>query len=141
MPRSDPAIPTSREPILHTVGMREVRAKRQEWRARTQRNEAEFLGQHMIPVILGPKERPYVIDHPDRPQRLHLPGMGGFPMPERDGTADPGGVACKTVIIRREYIAALARPQTKQQAARGVTSSGARNSNQDAGRTPGDTRK
>jgi len=66
---------TVREPILHpvdiddlrptqiTVGMREVRAKRQAWRMKANKNAGEFLGQHMIPVILGPKGRHYIIDH------------------------------------------------------------------------------
>jgi hypothetical protein len=64
-----------REPILHpvaigalrptqiTVGMREVEAKRKAWRDRKGEKAGEFLGRHMIPVILGPKERPYIIDH------------------------------------------------------------------------------
>lgn len=64
-----------REPILHpvaiadlrptqiTVGMREVAEKRQAWRAKAGDKGAEFLGQHMIPVILGPKNRHYIIDH------------------------------------------------------------------------------
>ena len=64
-----------REPILHpiavgdlrptqiTVGMREVEAKRKDWRARDGDKGAEFLGRHMIPVILGPKDRHYVVDH------------------------------------------------------------------------------
>jgi hypothetical protein len=66
---------TVREPILHpvpiaslrptqiTVGMREVHEKRKGWRAHKGKKRGEFLGKHMIPVILGPKERPYVIDH------------------------------------------------------------------------------
>ncbi len=66
---------TVREPTLHpvpiedlrptqiTVGMREVEEKRQRWRDYKGKKKSEFLGKHMIPVILGPKERPYVIDH------------------------------------------------------------------------------
>ncbi len=66
---------TLREPILHpvaitdlrptqiTVGMREVEAKRRAWREKGGLKGAEFLGQHMIPVILGPKGHCYVIDH------------------------------------------------------------------------------
>jgi hypothetical protein len=66
---------TVREPILHpvpiedlrptqiTVGMREVEEKRQRWREHKGKKRAEFLGKHMIPVVLGPKARPYVIDH------------------------------------------------------------------------------
>ena len=63
------------EPILHsvaigdlrptqiTVGMREVAAKRKAWRAKAGGKGAEFLGRHMIPVILCPKDRYYVVDH------------------------------------------------------------------------------
>ena len=99
---------TQREPILHpvaildlhptqiTVGLREVAAKRKEWRGRVdgsghdgarakkaagkkkekaQQKAAEFLGRHMIPVILGPKERPYVIDHHHLALALHGEGV------------------------------------------------------------------
>ncbi|MCY1745809.1 hypothetical protein OVA00_36585 [Ensifer sp. SL37] len=27
------------------------------------RHGAEFLGRHMVPVVLGPKERPYLVHH------------------------------------------------------------------------------
>jgi hypothetical protein len=66
---------TVREPILHpvpiedlrptqiTVGMREVEEKRQRWREYKGDKKSEYLGKHMIPVIFGPKERHYVIDH------------------------------------------------------------------------------
>lgn len=50
-------------PTQMTVGRREVEAKRQAWRERAQRDGREFLGRHMIPVLLGPKARRYVIDH------------------------------------------------------------------------------
>jgi hypothetical protein len=66
---------TVREPVLNpvpiaalrptqiTVGMREVDAKRRTWREKGDGKGAEFLGQHMVPVIVGPKGRHYVIDH------------------------------------------------------------------------------
>jgi hypothetical protein len=66
---------TVREPIVHpvaiddlrptqiTVGMREVEAKRRNWREKGGLKGAEFLGKHMIPVIMGPKGRYYVIDN------------------------------------------------------------------------------
>ncbi len=50
-------------PTQITVGMREVEAKRRAWRVKSDDKGAKFLGQHMIPVILGPKQRHYVIDH------------------------------------------------------------------------------
>jgi hypothetical protein len=78
---------TVREPMLHpvaiddlrptqiTVGMREVEAKRREWRSKEGDKGAEFLGRHMIPVILGPKERYYVIDHHHLSLALHQEGV------------------------------------------------------------------
>ncbi|GJD51188.1 hypothetical protein OPKNFCMD_3940 [Methylobacterium crusticola] len=66
---------TVREPLLHsvpiaelrptqmTVGYREVEAKRRHWRRIPDAERAAFLGSHMIPVLLGPKKRRYVIDH------------------------------------------------------------------------------
>jgi hypothetical protein len=68
-------MPTVRDPVIHpvpidslrptqiTVGMREVKAKRKRWREIGGKKGAEFLGKHMIPVVLGPKDRHYVIDH------------------------------------------------------------------------------
>jgi hypothetical protein len=76
-----------REPILHpvpilslrptqiTVGMREVEAKREAWRAKQGKKSGEFLGSHMIPVIRGPKDRLYVIDHHHLARALHDEGV------------------------------------------------------------------
>ena len=53
-------------PTQITVGMREVEAKRQRWREQCKASEekaAKYLGRHMIPVILGPKDHHYIIDH------------------------------------------------------------------------------
>ncbi len=50
-------------PTQITVGMREVEAKRRHWREMGDGKGSAFLGKHMIPVILGPKQRNYVIDH------------------------------------------------------------------------------
>jgi hypothetical protein len=78
---------TVREPVLHpvpiaelrptqiTVGMREVRAKQKSWVQQDKKKKAEFLGRHMIPVIRGPKERLYVIDHHHLSLALHNEGV------------------------------------------------------------------
>jgi hypothetical protein len=50
-------------PTQITVGMREVAAKRARWREQDTKKGAEFLGKHMIPVVLGPKDRHFIIDH------------------------------------------------------------------------------
>ena len=76
-----------REPILKavpigylhpthiTVGMREVDAKRKRWREMKTKRNAKFLGSHMIPVVLGPKDRHYIIDHHHLARALHEEGV------------------------------------------------------------------
>jgi hypothetical protein len=78
---------TVREPLLEpvaildlrptqiTVGMREVKAKRKHWRDESGKQGEKFLGKHMIPVILGPKHRYYVIDHHHLARALHDEGV------------------------------------------------------------------
>jgi hypothetical protein len=58
-------------PTQITVGMREVAEKRKRWRETGTRKGRKFLGKHMIPVILGPKGRHYVIDHHHLALALH----------------------------------------------------------------------
>jgi hypothetical protein len=58
-------------PTQITVGMREVAEKRKRWRETGTRKSEKFLGKHMIPVILGPKRRHYVIDHHHLALALH----------------------------------------------------------------------
>ena len=62
-------------PTQITVGMREVMAKRQRWRESGTKKSQKFLGKHMIPVILGPKRRHYVIDHHHLALALHEEGL------------------------------------------------------------------
>ena len=66
---------TDLRPTQITVGMREVTEKRKRWRQEGKKKGAEFLGKHMIPVILGPKERNYVIDHHHLARALHEEGV------------------------------------------------------------------
>lgn len=62
-------------PTQITVGMREVSAKRKGWREKKGKKGGEFLGKHMIPVILGPGDRHYVIDHHHLARALHEEGV------------------------------------------------------------------
>jgi hypothetical protein len=64
-------------PTQITVGMREVKEKRKRWREKAQdkKKSAEYLGRHMIPVIMGPKDRLYVIDHHHLARALHDEGV------------------------------------------------------------------
>jgi hypothetical protein len=78
----------TREPTLHpvpilslrptqmTVGMREVKEKRQRWREhKSKKKQAELLGKHMIPVVRGPDEHYYVVDHHHLARALHEEGI------------------------------------------------------------------
>ena len=62
---------TELHPTQITVGMREVREKRGSWRSKGKKKRAEFLGRHLIPVILGPDKRQYIIDHHHLARALH----------------------------------------------------------------------
>ena len=78
---------TVREPVLKpvaisdlrptqiTVGVREVDAKRKGWREKKGKKGGEFLGKHMIPVIRGPDDRLYIIDHHHLARALHEEGV------------------------------------------------------------------
>src|SRR6476646_8302075 len=78
----------TREPILQpipilslrppqmTVGMREVNEKRKRWREHNaKKTHSELLGKHMIPVVLGPDQRYYVVDHHHLARSLHDEGV------------------------------------------------------------------
>ena len=62
-------------PTQITVGMKEVRDKRERLRKRPPKKIGKFLGDHMIPVILGPKGHHYVIDHHHLARALHEEGL------------------------------------------------------------------
>jgi hypothetical protein len=68
----------SLHPTQMTVGMREVKEKRrrlrQHWGKRKPK-QGEFLGRHTIPVILGPDQRNYVVDHHHLARALHEEGV------------------------------------------------------------------
>ena len=55
--------------------MREVETKCKQWRDHPDRKKPDFLGRHLIPVVLGPKERYYVIDHHHLSLALYKEGV------------------------------------------------------------------
>jgi hypothetical protein len=66
----------SLRPTQMTVGMREVKEKRKRWREhKSKKKQAELLGTHMIPVVHGPDQRHYVIDHHHLARALHDEGV------------------------------------------------------------------
>ena len=74
-PRIHPVAIAALRPTQITVGMREVMAKRKSWREHPQRKRAECLGKHLIPVVWGPKDEYYVIDHHHLTLALHHEGV------------------------------------------------------------------
>src|SRR3954452_20153119 len=106
--RSDKRLETmanAREPMLQpvpiltlrptqmTVGMREVKEKRKRWREhKDKKKQAELLGKHMIPVVHGPDNHYYVVDHHHLARALHDEGVkdilvtiiGNLSMVDRD---------------------------------------------------------
>jgi hypothetical protein len=74
-PRLKPIAIVDLRPTQITVGMREVAAKRARWREESNKKKPEFLGKHTIPVVLGPKDRHYVIDHHHLARALHDEGV------------------------------------------------------------------
>ncbi|WP_430912535.1 ParB-like protein [Methylobacterium sp. sgz302541] len=62
-------------PTQMTVGYREVEEKRKRWREHDPDKKAAFLGSHMIPTLLGPKKKHYVIDHHHLSRALQEEGV------------------------------------------------------------------
>ena len=74
-PVVDPVTIESLRPTQMSVGMHEVEEKRAELRKRKPKKIGTFLGSHMIPVVLGPKKRHFVIDHHHLALALHKEGF------------------------------------------------------------------
>jgi hypothetical protein len=79
-------------PTQMTVGMREVKEKRKRFREQKGKKQEELLGKHMIPVVVGPDKRFYLVDHHHLARALHEEGIkdilvtviGDLRMVERD---------------------------------------------------------
>lgn len=54
---------TDLRPTQMTVGFREVEAKRRHWHAADEKGRAKLLRRHVLPAVIGPKGRPYIVDH------------------------------------------------------------------------------
>ncbi|TQL16849.1 hypothetical protein FBY58_0397 [Zymomonas mobilis] len=63
----DPVLLTASLTDLHptqiSVGMREVDVKRDNWRQKEDDKKSLYLGNHLIPVVLGKDSQPFVVDH------------------------------------------------------------------------------
>ena len=52
-----------------------TRDKRHRWREKVAGKEKEFLQNHVVPVVTGPKGRHYIIDHHHLVRALHDEGV------------------------------------------------------------------
>ena len=50
-------------PTQMTVGFREVNIKRRQWRNADDAEKTKLLRRHVVPAVLGPKGRTYIVDH------------------------------------------------------------------------------
>lgn len=50
-------------PTQMTVGLHEVAAKRRRWRDADKHDRASLLRRHVLPAVVGPKGRRYIVDH------------------------------------------------------------------------------
>jgi hypothetical protein len=62
-PKLEPVAIERLRPTQMTVGMREVERKRRDWQRREEEDGPQFLGHHMLPAVLGPKHRLWIIDN------------------------------------------------------------------------------
>ena len=50
-------------PTQMTVGFHEVEEKRRRWHDADEGDRARLLRRHVLPAVIGPKHRPYIVDH------------------------------------------------------------------------------
>ncbi|MGV1941257.1 ParB-like protein [Agrobacterium sp. 22-211-1] len=74
-PHLSPVEITSLRPTQMTVGLREVENKRKQWAAIREKKGPDFLGHHMVPVVIGYKQRLYLVDHHHLALGLHDEGV------------------------------------------------------------------
>ena len=51
------------KPTQISLGMREVQERREQWRERSGKDLEAFLSKHVVPTVMGPKQRHYLLDH------------------------------------------------------------------------------
>ena len=62
-------------PTQMTVGFAEVARKRRLWREHIDSDGPDFLGRHMIPVVRGPKDIHWIVDHHHLAVALYQEGV------------------------------------------------------------------
>ncbi|UAK26292.1 ParB-like protein [Sphingomonas nostoxanthinifaciens] len=105
-----------REPLLHpvaidglrptqmTVGYREVARKRHEWRDRAAKDGPDYLGRHMIPAVIGPKGRYWIIDNHHLCRALHDEGVEQILVRVVANLSSLGGRQFRTFMDNRNWL-------------------------------------
>ena len=55
--------PTELRPTQMTLGFREVEVKRRQWREADDAERAKILRRHVVPAVVGLKDRYFIVDH------------------------------------------------------------------------------
>lgn len=66
---------TDLRPTQMTVGLREVARKRRDWEEQSRGADEAFLSHHLVPAVMGPKQRPWLIDNHHLTLALHDAGQ------------------------------------------------------------------
>ncbi|HGM7335564.1 TPA: ParB-like protein [Stenotrophomonas maltophilia] len=74
-PRLSPVAILELRPTQMSVGLLEVQRKRAQWKTLPKQDEERYLGRHMVPVVVGPSGRLYLIDHHHLALALHEEGI------------------------------------------------------------------
>jgi len=74
-PLLKPVLIDALRPTQITLGLHEVAEKRKQWRKESESHADTFLGRHMVPSVLGPKSRHYIIDNHHLARALHDEGV------------------------------------------------------------------
>lgn len=74
-PRLSPVAILELRPTQMSVGLLEVQRKRAQWKHLPKEGEERYLGRHMVPVVVGPSNRLYLIDHHHLALALHEEGI------------------------------------------------------------------
>src|SRR5215469_12053087 len=74
-PLLNPQLLAELKPTQITVGFHEVEEKRRRFRQLKGEKGGTFIGRHMIPTVLGPKTRHYIIDNHHLALALHKEGV------------------------------------------------------------------
>lgn len=74
-PRLTPVAINTLRPTQITIGLREVEIKRKQWHDIRKKKGADFLGHHMVPVVTGPKDKLFLVDHHHLVRALHEEGV------------------------------------------------------------------